>query len=54
MSDVKLLLKSPESAANMISKLTFAWPTKLMSLAKQRTLQPDDLWSLPDSDQAAR
>jgi ATP-binding cassette subfamily C (CFTR/MRP) protein 1 len=44
---------SPESKAGIISKLFFLWPSPLFHLAKRRLLQHEDLWKLPEGDQAA-
>ena len=54
VAEPKKLKPSPESKANILSQLTFAWPTKLFTLAKTRPLQQEDLWELPTSDQAAQ
>ena len=54
VAEPKKLKPSPESKANILSQLTFAWPTKLFTLAKTRPLQQEDLWELPTGDQAAQ
>ena len=51
--DVLKAQPSPESKAGIISKLFFLWPSPLFQLAKRRLLQHEDLWKLPEGDQAA-
>lgn len=44
---------SPEEEAGLWSRLFFSFCTGLIKMGKQKALNPEDLWDLPHSDEAA-
>lgn len=44
---------SPEEEAGMWSRLFFSFCSGLIKMGKQKALNPEDLWDLPYSDEAA-
>lgn len=44
---------SPEEEAGLWSRLFFSFCTGLIKMGKQKVLNPEDLWDLPHSDEAA-
>lgn len=44
---------SPEEEAGLWSRLFFSFCSGLIKMGKQKALNPEDLWDLPRSDEAA-
>eukprot|EP00051_Salpingoeca_urceolata_P018547 m.260888 g.260888 ORF g.260888 m.260888 type:complete len:1419 (-) comp19220_c0_seq3:108-4364(-) len=45
--------ETPLTSANLFSRLTFSWVSKLIALGRKKTLQPEDLYGLPAYLQSA-